>query len=50
MFMQVKCPKCGYIGTAIITSHMGKKVVFDACYKCGTKTTQEQEELLTNQI
>lgn len=46
MFIQTKCPRCGYIGTAIITQHMGRKVVMDACYKCGMKTTNEQEEEL----
>lgn len=46
MFIQVKCPKCGYEGTAIVTTHMGKKVVMDACYKCGAKTTNEQEETI----
>lgn len=44
MFIQVKCPRCGYEGTAIITTHMGRKVVMDACYKCGMKTTNEQED------
>lgn len=43
MFIQVKCHRCGYEGTAIITECLGRKVVMDACYKCGMKTTNEQE-------
>ncbi len=45
MFIEVKCPNCGAIGTAFITTNsLGRKVVFDSCYKCGTKTTKEKEE------
>ena len=44
MYIQVKCPKCKTTYTAIITQHLGRKVVFDACTKCGIKLTNEQEE------
>ena len=46
MFIETKCPNCGAIGTAFITQQMGRKIVFDACNKCGTKTTKEEEEEL----
>ena len=46
MFIEVKCPNCGVIVTAFITRTAVRKVVFDACNKCGTKTTKEEEEEL----
>lgn len=36
---EVKCPKCGYVGTAMAVEYNGKRVVLDACNKCGTKLT-----------
>lgn len=44
MFIEVTCPNCGNKGTAFITEHLGRRIVFDACYKCGTKTTKEEEK------
>lgn len=46
MFLKTICPNCGAIGTAFITSNNGRKIVFDACNKCGAKTTKEEEEEL----
>ena len=46
MFLETICPNCGNKGTAFITEYMGRKVVFDACSKCGTKTTKDEEEEL----
>ena len=46
MFKHVQCPKCGYAN--IVHTHIYKNttVVFDACNKCGTKTTKEEKKEL----
>ena len=44
MFIETICPNCGNKCTAFITRTTVRKIVFDACYKCGMKTTNEQEE------
>ena len=44
MFLETICPNCGNKGTAFITRTAVRKIVFDACNKCGTKTTKEEEE------
>ena len=46
MFIETTCPNCGNKGTAFITRTSVRKIVFDACNKCGTKTTKEKEEEL----
>ena len=46
MFIETICPNCGYKGTAFIKRTTVRKIVFDACNKCGTKTTKEEEEEL----
>jgi ribosomal protein S27E len=43
MFLKTICPNCGNEGTAFITRTAERKIVFDACNKCGTKTTKEEE-------
>ena len=44
MFIETICPNCGNKGTAFIIRTAVRKIVFDACNKCGTKTTKEEEE------
>ena len=47
MFIEIICPNCGNKGTAFITRITRttvRKIVFDACNKCGTKTTKEEEK------
>ena len=43
MTREVKCPKCGCVGTAVAVEYNGKRVVFDACRFCGTKLTEWTE-------
>lgn len=48
--MVIKCPKCGINNEILIVKYGNKnnyrKVVFDACLKCGCKLTDEKEEIV----
>lgn len=43
MTREVKCPKCGHVGTVMSVEYNDKRVVFDACRICGTKLTEWTE-------
>lgn len=43
MTIEKTCPQCGLTWTCFTVEYNDRKVVFDACQKCGIKLTDEHE-------